>query len=91
MRTRRRPLPDDDVELVIFKRGVKLLFEDGLHPVYLVKKQHLAFAQVRQNRGEVTLDLQCGPRSLLETHIELIGDDGARVVLPNPGGPNSST
>ncbi len=78
VRARGRPLPDDDVELVVFEGGVELFFQHRLHAVDLVEKQHLPFAQVGQDRGEVALDLQCRSRGLLERHIQFVGDDGGQ-------------
>ena len=84
MRARRRSLPDDDVQLVILERGVELLFEHRLHAVNLVEKQHLALAQIGEDRGQVALDLQRRPRGLLKAHVELVGNDGGQRGLAQP-------
>ena len=41
VRARRRPLPDDDVELVVFQRRVEQLFQRRLQAVDFVDEQHL--------------------------------------------------
>ena len=75
MRPRRRPLADDDVELVVLERRVELLFEHRLQAMDLIQKQHLPLAQVGQDRSQVALDLQRRPGCLLKPDIQLIGDD----------------
>ena len=76
MRARRRPLPNDDVELVVLQRRVQLLFQDRLQPVNLIEEQHLPFAQVRQNGCQVALYLQRGSAGLLKAHAKLVRNDG---------------
>ncbi len=58
MRARRRPLPNDDVELVIFERRIQQLFEHRLQSMNLVDEQDLLVLHVGDDRGQVTLDLQ---------------------------------
>ena len=60
MGARRRALSDDDVELVILERGVKLFFQHRLHAVNLVEEKHLPLAQIGQDGGQVALD-HAGP------------------------------
>ena len=38
---RRRPLADDDVQLIVLERGIELLFEHGLQAVNFIQKKHL--------------------------------------------------
>ena len=85
MRARRRPLPDHDVQLVVFERGVKDFLERRLQAVHLVDEQHLLVAEVGQDGGEVALDLQGRPGSLLEGHRQFVGDDGGQRRLAQPG------
>ena len=73
---RRRALADDDVEFVVFERGVELFFEHRLHAVDFVEEEHLALAQVGEDGGEVALDLERGAGGLLEADVQLVGDDG---------------
>ena len=75
VRARRRPLPDDDVELVVLQRRVEQLFQRGLHAVHFVDEQHLLLAQVGQDGRQVALDLQRRPRGLLKRRAQLVGDD----------------
>ena len=78
---RRRPLPDHDVELVVFQRGVKDFLKRRLQAVDFVDEQHLLVAKIGQDGGEVALDLQRRPGSLLERHRQFVGDDGGQRGL----------
>ena len=69
-------LADDDVELVILKRGVELFFEDGLEAVDLVEEEDLALADVGEDGGKVALDLEGGAGGLLESYIQFVRNDG---------------
>src|SRR5437879_2314933 len=82
MRPRRRPLPNNDVQLVIFQRRIKQFFQHRLQPVNLVDEQHLLVLQVRDNRGQVTFDLHQRRRRRLKVHPQLIGDDVRQRSLP---------
>jgi hypothetical protein len=78
-------LADDDVELVVLERGVELLFEDGLQAVDLVEEEDLALAQVGEDGGEVSLDLQGWAGGLLEADFKLVGDDGGEGGFAQAG------
>jgi hypothetical protein len=82
---RRRPLPDDDVQLVVLERGVEFFLQHRLHAMNLVEEQHLALAEVGQDRRQVALDLQRRSRSLLEPYIQFVGNDGGERGLTQPG------
>ena len=84
---RRRPLPDDDVELVVLQRRVEQLFQRGLQAVHFVDEQHLLVAQVGQDGGQVALDLQRRPRGLLERRAHFVGDDVGQRGLAQPRRP----
>ena len=75
MGARRRSLPDDDVQLVVFESGVEFFFEHRLHAVNLVEKQHLPFSQIGQDCRQVALNLQRRPGCLLKAHVQFVGDD----------------
>ena len=66
MRSRRRSLPNDDVQLVVLERGVELLFQHRLQAVNFIEKKHLPLAQVGQYRRQVALDHQRRPRTSAE-------------------------
>ena len=85
MGARRRPLANNNVELIILKRRVKLLFQHRLHAVDLVQEEDLALAQVGENRGQVTLNLQRRAGGLLEADVEFIGNDGGKRRLSQAG------
>src|SRR5215470_1429147 len=57
VRSRRRTLSDDDVQLVVFEGGVEFFFQNRLQSMDLVKKQDLALSQIRQNCSQVSLNL----------------------------------
>ena len=78
-------LADDDVELVVLQRGVEFFLEDGLQAVDLVEEEDLALAQVGEDGGEVSLDLQGGAGGLLEADVELVGDDGGEGGFAQAG------
>lgn len=78
-------LADDDVELVILKGGVEFFFEHGLEAVNFVEEEDLALADVGEDGGEVTLNLQGGAGGLLEAYVELIGDDGGQGGFAEAG------
>ena len=57
MSARRRPLADDDVQLVVLKRGVEEFLQRRLQAVDFINKEHLLVADVGQNGRQVTFDL----------------------------------
>lgn len=67
---------DHDVELVVLERGVEFFFHDGLEAVDLVEEEDLFGAEVGEDGGHVSLDLQGGAGGLLEGYVEFVGDDG---------------
>src|SRR5690242_12101575 len=71
----RRSLSDDDVQLVILERGVKLLFEHRLQAMDLVQKENLPLAQIREDGCEIALNLQRGPGRLLKSDVQLVRND----------------
>ncbi len=87
MRPRRRPLPDDDVQLVVLKRRIKLLLQHRLQPMNLIQKQNLLLLQIRQNRRQIPLNLQRRPTRLLIPHLQLIRNNRRQRSLPQPGRP----
>ena len=84
MGARRWPLPDHDVQLVVFERGVQDLFERRLQAVNFVDEEDLFVADIGQDGGKVTLDLQGRPGSLLKGHSQFVGDDGGKRSLAQP-------
>ncbi len=82
---RGRALADHDVELVVFERGVEDLFERGLEAMDFVDEKHLAVAQIGEDRGQVSFDLQRGAGSLLEGGGEFVGDDVGQRRLAEAG------
>src|SRR6266700_3138675 len=76
-----RPLPNDDVQLVILKRRIKNFFQRGLQAMHLVQEKHLTVTQVGQNGREVAFDLDGRPGALLVRHAHLIGNDGGQRGL----------
>ena len=75
MGARRRPLANDDVELVVFERRVQQLFQRGLQAVHFVDEQHLPVAQVGEDCRQVALDLQRRAGGLLECDAKFVGDN----------------
>ena len=71
-------LADDDVELVVFERGVELFLKDGLEPVDFVEEENLSLAEVGKDGGEVALNLQGGTGGLLVADFQFVRDDGGK-------------
>src|ERR1700733_10043370 len=87
MGSRRRPLPDDDVQLIVLERRIKLLLQHGLPPVNLIEKQNLLLLQIRENRGQIPLNLQRRPTCLLIPYAHLIRNNGRERRFPQPRRP----
>src|ERR1035441_2804749 len=78
-------LADHDVQFVVFERGIEDLFERGLQAVYLIDEEHLAVAEIGEDRGQVALDLERWAGSLLEGGSEFVGDDVRQRRLAEAG------
>ena len=61
MRARRRPLPDDDVELEVLHRRIEHLLDDAVQAVDLVDEEHVAALEVGEDRREVARRSSTGP------------------------------
>ena len=48
-----RPLADDDVEREVLHRRVQHLLDASGKPVYLINEEHIALAEIRQERREI--------------------------------------
>ena len=79
------PLPDHDVELVIFHRGIEDLLDRGAHPVDLVDEEHLPLLQVGEHRRKVAWLLDDGAGGGAHRHAELVPDDVGERRLAEPG------
>ena len=53
--------------------------------MHFVNEQDLLVAHIGQDGGEVALDLQGRPGSLLKRHCQFVGDDGGESGLAQPG------
>ena len=84
-RARARPLPDDDVELVVLHRRVQHLFDRRRHPVNLVDEQHFVLAEARQDRREIAGALEHRPRGRAHGDAELLADDVSQRRLAETG------
>ena len=89
---RARALADDDVDPEVLHRHVEHLLGRPRHPVDLVDEQDVAVVQPGQDRGEVAGvgDRRAAgePQRRASSRAAMII---ASVVLPSPGGPESST
>ena len=81
---RRRPLPDDDVHLVVFHRRVQNLLDGPGQPMDLVNEQDAAVFQVGQDGDQVAgpLDGRAGRGAQGRAH--LVGDDERQARLAQP-------
>ena len=71
-RARARTLADDDVELVVLERGIEDLLDRRRHPVDLVDEQHLALAEVGEDRGQIARLLEHRARRRADLHAQLV-------------------
>ena len=84
MGSRSRALADDDVELVVLERGVELFFKDGLQAVNSSRKS--TWRSRRLVRMAVRSPWMRGRAGgLLETDVELVGDDGGEGGFAQAG------
>ena len=74
-RARRRPLADDEVELVVLHRRVEDLLHRRVEAVDLVDEEDVALLQVGEQRGEIAGLGDDGPRGGAETHPQLARHD----------------
>ena len=58
-RTRRWTLSDQKIQLIVFHRWIKLLFERRQQAVNLVDEEHVAFLKVSQQRRDIARFLDC--------------------------------
>jgi len=81
-------LADDDVELVVFKRGIEFLFEHRLKAMNLVQKEHLALTQIRKDRRKIALNLPVpAQRSAGSLHLVRLAMMEAESCLAQSGRP----
>ena len=84
-RARRRPLADDQVELVILHRRIEDFLDRRVEPVDLVDEQHVAVFEIGQQRREIAGlgDHRAGGRA--EIDAELARHDLRQRRLAEPG------
>ena len=80
-----RALADQNVEFVVFQRGIKNFLQRRLQAMDFVDEEYLLIAQVGQNCGEIPFNLQGRAGSLLKGRAQFIGDDGRQRSLAKPG------
>src|SRR5690606_12951967 len=71
----RRPLADHDVDRVILHRRVQHLFDDAVEAMDLIDEEHVPLFQVGEDRDEIALTLDRGPRRHAQVHPHLGGND----------------
>ena len=74
-RPRRRALPDDDIELVVFHRRVKYFLDGRTESMYFVDEQNVALGQIGQERREVARLLNDGSGCSLDLAPHLVRDN----------------
>ena len=85
MRARRRPLPDDEVELEVLHRGIEHLLDLARQAVDLVDEEHVAALEVGEDRREVAAALEHGPRRAAACDAHLVRDDVRERRLAEAG------
>jgi len=72
--------------VVVLHGGVENLLDHVGQPVDLVDEEHIVFLQVREDRGQVALPLDDGPRGHLDADAHLPGQDvGERRLAETRG------
>ncbi len=84
-RRRRRTLADDDVELEVLHRRVEDLLDDARQSVDLVDEQHVAVAELGEDRGQVAGTFERRTGGDVHVHAHLDGDDAGQAGLAEPG------
>ena len=90
-RARRRALADHDVDLVVLQRRVEDLLDHRREAMDLVDEEDVVLLEVGQDRRRSLGFSSTGPevgRRLTPSSLAMMCES---VVLPRPGGPNSST
>ena len=81
------PLPSTTSSGEVLERGVQDLLDGARHPVDLVDEQHVAVAEVREDRREVGGALERGAARGLEARPHLGGHDLRERGLAQAGRP----
>ncbi len=74
-RARRRPLADDEVELVVLHRRIEDFLDRRVEAVDLVDEEHVALFEIGEQRREIAGLGDHRPRGRAEIDAELAGDD----------------
>ena len=83
---RRRPLPDDDVDGVVFHGGIEDLFDRTVETVYLVDEEDVAFLEIGEDGRKIAraIDGGAGGRAYLHPHL-VCHDAGKRRLAQTRG------
>ncbi len=76
-----------DVDAEVLDRGVEVLFDDGLQTVDLVDEEHVAPAELREQRRELALVFDGRAGREHELRVELLGEDAGHRRLAEAGRP----
>ncbi len=74
-RTRRRALPDDEIELEVFHRRIKDFLHRRIETMDLIDEQHVARLKIGQQSGEIAGLGNHGAGGGAEVHAQLARDD----------------
>ena len=85
-RARRRPLADDEIELVVLHGGIEDLLDRRVEAVDLVDEEDVAVLQVGEQRGEIAGLGDDGARGGAEAHAQLARHDLGERGLAEAGG-----
>ena len=79
-RSGRRPLPDHEIELIVFHRRIERLFDGGRESMNLIDEQDIVFLKIRQDGGQIArmAQDQTGGRAEGRSHLTSnnVGDGG---------------
>src|SRR5581483_10213433 len=83
--SRLRSLVDNNVEPVIFHRGIEIFFDGRLEPMNFVNEKHVAFFQAREKAGQFARFFNYRATGILDVHIHRISDDVSESRFPETG------
>ena len=67
------PFSNHDINLIVLKRGIENLLDDGAEPVDFINEQNIITFEIGQERCEITGPLKYRARGLSKIYAKLAG------------------
>ena len=80
-----RAFVEEDVDAVVFHRGIEILLYYGVQAVYLIDEEHIVGLEAHEDACQVAGLVEHGAGGHLEAYAELIGHDVRQRGLPQSG------